>query len=197
MKSHAALSLLILSLVIPGAVASAAPFEAAQAEVHPVFKDKPYSVDLREIASLDPKPLKIVEFAPDPDKKVQGVRIFSGGRIFPFSYEVITFPTSLDPVDALGKIIAPLAKREDIVVLENGKSEYLGVVIYFDQRSSENGKPHHVSSNWIFVRDKMVYHVIATNYAATIMRRESWGEPKPDPNAREEAMRLLRSLRSK
>lgn len=187
----------IVAAMMSLSTAFASTFEKAGPDLDPIFKDKPYGIDLREIASLDPRPLKIAEFSPDADKKVQGVRIVSTGRIFPFTFEVITFPTPLGAAETLDKIGQPLMKRDDIVALTSGQSKYLGLFLNYFQRTSVNGKPHHVSSNWIFVRDGVVYHVIGTSFAAMMMPRDDWGPPGPDPNANEESIRLLRSLRSK
>lgn len=197
MRLHTKIKILVASTLVFISTAFAAAFDKAGSDIDPIFKDKPYSIDLREIAALDPKPLKLSEFAPDTDKKVQGVRIISEGRIFPFIYEVITFPTSLETVQTLNKIVEPLAKRDDIILLTSGESQHLGIFVNYFQRASENGKPHHVSSNWLFVRNGVVYHVIGTSFGPMMVPRDSWGEPKPDSNAKEESIRLLRSLRSK
>jgi hypothetical protein len=141
--------------------------------------------------------LKITEFSPDQDKKVQGVKITSVGRIFPIVYEVISFPAPADTDGMLIAISNSLDKHDDIILKQMQDSKARGHSIHYFQQVSENGKPHHVSSNYMFVKNNVAYHIIATNYAAMMMSRESWGEPRPDTNAENEVQLLYKALRFK
>ncbi|MFZ6653911.1 hypothetical protein [Undibacterium sp. TJN19] len=194
MKKNHLRSLCQLPAMMLLALASST-FAAADNEA--ILKDKPYSLDLTEIAALDPKPLKISEFSPDPDKKIQGVRITSTGRIFPIEYEVITFPAPADTDRMLIAISNSLEKHDDIILKQMQDSKTRGHSIHYFQQVSENGKPHHVSSNYIFVKNNVTYHIVGTSYAAKVMSRESWGEPSPDKNADEEAKLLYKALQFK
>ncbi|MFZ6780785.1 hypothetical protein ACO0LD_28465 [Undibacterium sp. Ji83W] len=192
------LILLMLALLAP--TASAATAATAATETAAIFKDKPYNLDLGEIEALDPKPLEISEFSPDGSKQVQGVKIVSKGRIFPFTYEVITFPSPVgsDSAELLKTIKSALDKHEDIILSQLANSKTLGNFLHYFQQVSVQNKPHHVSSNYIFVNGKTTYHIVGTSYGPMVMPREKgWGPPSPDKNADSEAILLLRALRFK
>ena len=189
------LILLMLALLAPTASAATAATETAA-----IFKDKPYSLDLGEIEALDPKPLEISEFFTDASKQVQEVKIVSKGRIFPFTYEVITLPPPVDGDSAklLQTIKNALDKHEDIILSQLANSKTLGNFLHYFERVSVKDMPHHVSSNYIFVNGKTTYHIVGTSYGPMVMPREKgWGPPSPDKNADSEAILLLRALRFK
>jgi hypothetical protein len=192
--------LLYVSMLLALAIASTAhavPFDPAGPDVNAVFGDKPYAIDLGEITAWNSKPPKLTKFSPDSDTKVQGVKIVADGRLIPIVYEVITFPTATDTDTMLENISSSLDNHDDIVLREFGNSQFFGHLLRYYQRVSEKGRPHHVSSNYIFVRDGTVFHIVATSFGPLVVPRENWGDPKPDQNAHDAVVILLRSLRRK
>jgi len=162
-----------------------------------LFSDKTYTLDLDLIAALDPRPLAIREFSPDPEPRVRGLRISSRGRIFPVDYEVISAPQIPGKAKLLSDISKALDGHADIVAKERGRNDTLGDHIHYFQRVSIDGKPHHVSSNYLFIVNDVFYHLAATSYAPTVMPRESWGQPGPDGNAEREVQLLIQAFRAK
>ncbi len=188
-----------LKLLMLAGLALTASAAMAATETAAIFKDKPYSLDLSEIEALDPQPLEISEFSPEPNQ-VQGVKIVSKGRIFPFTYEVITLPPPVDgdSAELLKTIKSALDTHEDIILSTLQHSKFLGNFLHYFHQVSVQNKPHHVSSNYIFVNGKTTYHIVATSYAPMVMPREKgWGPAAPDQNADSEARLLLRAMRFK
>jgi hypothetical protein len=179
----------MLGLMAAAGMSAQAP-KAAPADL---FADKPYALDLKQLGALDPKPLQMGAFAPDADPKSQGIRILSKGRSFPYGYEIIDIRNAVNPkiLDAVSK---SLDGHADIILKERRQDADLGDCLHYFQRVDVGGKPHHVSSNYIFVRGQVFYHVSASNFAAVVMKRESWGDPKPDLNAEGEVKLLLKCL---
>ncbi|MES2207975.1 MAG: hypothetical protein V4525_14410 [Pseudomonadota bacterium] len=161
------------------------------------FSDKPYILNLEKISELDPKPLKIEKFSPHQDPRAQGIRIISTGRIFPFSYEIINIKDATNP-DILSSISKSLDNHSDIILKEQKSNNKLGNYLHYFQRISLEGKPHHVSSNYIFIKNNIFYHLAANNYAAaTSMPRNNWGVEKADGNAENEVKLLINSMEFK
>jgi|GEM_PF-3981961 len=176
-----------------------APAASAATDTAAIFKDKPYSLDLSEIEALDPQALEISEFSPEANV-VQGVKIVSNGRMFPFTYEVITLPPPVDgdSADLLKTIKSALDTHKDIILSTLQHNKSLGNFLHYFHQVSVQNKPHHVSSNYIFVNGKTTYHIIGTSYAPMVMPREKgWGPPAPDPNAESAALLLLKAMRFK
>ncbi len=165
----------------------------AVSESNNAFSDKPYSINLKTISALDPKPLKIETFSPDPFPRAQGVRIISTGRIFPISYEIISIRDTTNQ-NILGAVSKSLDSHSDIILKEEKSNSKLENYIHYFQRVTVNGKPHHVSANYIFVKNNTFYHLAANNYAAAVMPRDSWGPDKPDANAENEVMSLVNAF---
>lgn len=167
-------------------------FSIAADSTH-LFDDKPYVLNLENLQSLDPKPLQIESFEPDPTKseRIKGLRIISTGRIFPFSYEIISARESKpEVIDAISNV---LDKQEGIILKEFIKCDFADRCLRYFDRVSKNDKPHHVSSHYLFLKDGTFFHFSAANYAALLVPRDSWGEPKPDPNAEREVNLLMKS----
>ena len=163
------------------------------AEPTQLFDDKPYTLNLEALQALDPKPLQVQVFSPDPanSDRVKGLRIISTGRVFPVAYDVISITGGKqEAVDAASNA---LDGREEIILKEFVKCKFSDKCLHYFHRASNNGKPHHVSSNYLFIKDGTFFHFSATNYAALIMPRESWGEPKPDQNAESEVNLLMQA----
>jgi hypothetical protein len=163
------------------------------AEPTQLFDDKPYVLNLGYLQLLDPKPLQVEAFSPDPSnpEQVKGFRIISRGRVFPVAYEVISITGGKPEVMDLTS--SALDEREGIVLKEFIKCSFSERCLHYFHRVSENGKPHHVSSNYLFVKNNTFFHFSASNYGALVMPRESWGDPKPDRNAEKEVMFLLQA----
>jgi hypothetical protein len=166
---------------------------AIAAEPTQVFHDKPYALNFGSLQALDPKPLQLQAFSPDPanSERTKGLRIISRGRMFPVTYEVISIADSKP--ESIDAIFSSLDGREGIILKELIKCSFSDKCLRYFHRVSDNGKPHHVSSNYLFVKDGTFFHFSASNYAALVMPRESWGEPKPDPNAEREVNLLLQA----
>jgi hypothetical protein len=158
-----------------------------------LFDDKPYVLNLENLQSLDPKPLQIDSFEPDPAKsvRIKGLRIISTGRIFPVSYEIISATESKpEVIDAISNV---LDQQEGIILKEFIKCNFADKCLHYFDEVSVNDKPHHVSSHYLFLKGGTFFHFSAANYAALLMLRDSWGDPKPDPNAEREVNLLMKS----
>lgn len=186
------LIVLMLALLMP-------PVQAAT-DTAAIFKDKSYSLDLSELQALDPSPLEISDLSSDKSMAAQVVQIVSKGRIVPFTYEVITLPPPVngDSMETVKTIKSMLDKHEDIILSKLDNNSMLGNFLHYFHRVSVKGKPHHVSSNYIFVNRNTTYHISATSYGPLVFQAESgWGPPRPDENADSEAQLLLKAMRFK
>jgi hypothetical protein len=158
-----------------------------------IFTDKPYIINLKLLSALDPKPLKIESFSVDQYPRAQGVRIISTGRIFPISYEIIDIKDTSNP-NALSAVSVAMDGHADILFKEEKSNNELGNYLHYFQRVSLNGKPHHVSSNYIFIKNGTFFHLAANNFAVSAMARSDWGKEKPDTNAEIEVSTLIKSI---
>lgn len=158
-----------------------------------LFDDKPYFLNIAAIQSLDPKPLRYQAFSPDPSAtdRAKGLRLVSQGRIFPFIFEIIS--VQMTGPEVLESISKSLEGKEDIVLKDFVTCPASERCLHYFQQFSENGKPHHVSANYLFVKNGTFFHFAAVSYAAAVMPRDRWGPPSPDENAEREVNRLLKA----
>jgi hypothetical protein len=186
-KEKSVRHLLFVALLVLNAMA------AGVSQAGELFDDKPYSLNMPLIQALDPKPLRYQAFSPDPadTDRVKGLRILSQGRIFPFVFEIISVQGAKPEV--LESVSKSLEGKEDIVLKVFAPCPVSDRCLHYFQRFSENGKPHHVSANYLFMKNGAFFHFSASSYAATIMPRDSWGPPAADGNAELEASRLLKA----
>lgn len=158
-----------------------------------LFADKPYTLNLATIQAFDPKPLQTQAFSPEPAHadRAKGLRILSRGRVFPIDYEVISVQGAKPEVlDAVSK---SLEGRDGIVMKDFVSSPLVGNCLHYFERSSVDGKPHHVSSNYLFYRNGTFYHFMAVNFGPALTHRESWGPAAADGNSENEVKLLLKA----
>ncbi|MES2917428.1 MAG: hypothetical protein V4729_02300 [Pseudomonadota bacterium] len=158
-----------------------------------VLASLPYELNVEKLAAFDPRPLAFTSFSPDSDPKAKGVRIVSSGRTFPYIYEIISVPGVSSP-SVLDSVSKSLDGKPGIILKQVGTNPVIGDHVHFFQRFDLNGIPNHVSSNYIFVKNGTFYHLSASNYGPTIIKRSSWGAEKPDPNAEGEVNNLISSM---
>lgn len=171
-----------------------ASLSAYGADLAQLLENKPYDLELGRLQRLDPQPLTLEGFDPDPTNvdRVKGLRVISKGRIFPLTYEIISIQDSKP--ETLEAISKSLDNHQDIVLKEYMECELSEKCLHYFHQVSENGKPHHVSSNYILLKNDIIFHLSATSYAALVLPRPSWGAPRPDRNSDDAAKMLMRSV---
>ncbi|UTH74748.1 hypothetical protein [Chromobacterium sp. IIBBL 290-4] len=159
-----------------------------------LFADKPYTLNLDLLQALDPKPLQVSSFKPEPaePERVQGIHIISGGRIYPFTYEVISVRNPKPGI--LETLSKTLDGKSDIILKNIAPCSLAEQCLHYFERISVDGKPHHATSNYLLVKNQTLYHFSAANYAALINGYESWGAPTENKNAELEVGRLLQAI---
>jgi hypothetical protein len=149
-----------------------------------------YTLNLNLLNLMDPKPLQVQRFKPDDVPGGEGVRILSTGRVFPFTYEIISVATQPKP-GYLEKYSAALEGDDNIILKHISIDEKLGRYLHYFHLYSENGQPHHVSSNYLFAKNGVFYHVSAINYGAIVLGKTAWDYTRPDDNAESEVRMVL------
>ncbi len=155
---------------------------------------KPYDLNVRLLQEIDPEPLQISSDRLASDPNTKRLRIFSNGMGFPTSYEIISIEAVAKPAEMLDAAFQAMSKQADILLLERKDSPALGTYLHYFHRVEKNGKPSHVSSNYLFVKGSTFFHVLAANYSAAARGYEKWNVGKDDPNAENKAQLLLKAL---
>ncbi|MPN62837.1 hypothetical protein SDC9_210590 [bioreactor metagenome] len=113
---------------------------------------------------------------------------------FPTGYEIISVETIAKPADFLESAFQALSNHEDILLLERKENSELGTYLHYFQRVDNNGKPSHVSANYLFLKGTTFFHVLAANYSAAARGYQTWGVKIDDQNAENKAQLLLKAL---
>jgi hypothetical protein len=184
--------LLTLSLATP--LSALADSGGATDTIESHLSGKPYELNLRLLQEIDPEPLKISSQVLVDDGKAKRLKIFSNGMGFPTGYEIISVEAVAKPNEFLDSTFQSLSKHEDILLLERKESSTLGSYLHYFQRVENNGRPNHVSTNYLFMKGSTFFHVSAANYSAAARGYQSWSARKDDPNAENKAQLLLQAL---
>jgi hypothetical protein len=157
------------------------------------FADKPYGLRLGLIQAFDPKPLQVESFVPDGNPAFNGTRVTSSGRAFPFVYTVISAKVR-EGADPLTDLYAQVKENPRVSFVDRSSNGDLGDHIHFTERFEQQGKPHHIASNYMFIRGDRFFHVAAENYGPVTLGRLDWKDEDIDVNAEREVLVLIRSL---
>ena len=153
----------------------------------------PYTINLKALAALDPKPLRLNTIKEDEAPFRRGYRVVSMGRVFPISYDVLITPEGPGQ-ETLEGFSKSLDGHADILLKTFGTNERLGKYLHYFQRYESNGKPEHVSSNYVFIKNRVFYRVMASSWGAAMIKLDAWPPIKPDANSEAEVTHLLDAM---
>tara|TARA_R110002072_G_scaffold161448_2_gene312996 strand:- start:3928 stop:4533 length:606 start_codon:yes stop_codon:yes gene_type:complete len=201
MRNFFSLILFSTILVISGcntANQKSSTHNSSQPAANKVIMGPGYELNLVQIQLLDPKPLKIAWDKPDTNPNVKRLTITSTGPggAFPFVYEIIS-STTPPKGEVLETISNSLDGKEGIILKTIKSNQKIGKHLHYYHRQNKNGKPHRVSSNYLFVKNNIFYHVSGTSYGAAAFAKQEWGAPKPDGNAEAAASEVLKNIKFK
>jgi hypothetical protein len=121
--------------------------------------------------------------------------VLASGMPFPLQYEVVSIENVQGGAAVLDTAFGELQALKDVILLERRNNDALGAHLHYVQRVNRNGRPSHVSANYLFVRGPHFFHVSAANFAPGALGRERWGAPQPDATAEDSVQLLLKSTR--